>query len=142
MRDKKRVDTLRILISGHSALATSPKLNIIVGELNRISASSRQPGSNGWLLKVLHTTRSLDTTLSELLQFKRWTASRSSLGSYISAFSLNGILRLPEKQRFENDIVRKRNRYMHEAGAMPTQIEADKILSEMHACVAMILARL
>jgi len=140
--DRKRVDTLRILIDSHRTLVASPKLSLIVGELNRITARSRPTGGNGWLLAVLHTTRSLDTTLSEIVRFNNWTVTTPSLGSYLLIFLKNGILKNPEKQRYNTEIVKKRNKFMHEAGAMPTQIEADRILSEMHACLAVVLSRL
>ena len=142
MLDRKRVNTLRILIDSHRTLTASPKLNLIVGELNRITASSRSPGGNGWLLAVLHTTRSLDTTLSEIVRFKGWPVTKPSLGSYLSVLLSNGVLKYPERQRYYTGIVKKRNIFMHEAGAMPTQIEADRILSEMHACVVLVLSRL
>jgi hypothetical protein len=142
MQEKKRIDTLRILIDGHRSLTGSAKLAIIMGELNRIPGVSGRSDANGRLLKVLHTTRFLDTTLNEVLRFKRWQITKPSLGSYITTFLNKGILRIPERQRFMADLVRKRNFFMHEAGAMPTQADADKVLSEMHACVAIILARL
>ena len=47
-----------------------------------------------------------------------------------------------EKAGYETGIVKKRNKYMHEAGAMPDQLEADRILSEMHACLTVVLSRL
>jgi hypothetical protein len=109
--------------------------------MNRIITSSNLPKHNGWLLSVLHTTRTLDTVLSEIVVFKGWTANPPSLGSYLKALSGNGALWPHERTGYENSIVRKRNKYMHEAGAMPDQLEADRILNEMHACITVVLSR-
>ena len=68
---KTRVRTLRVLISTHDTLKNSTKLNDLYGEAARIEAAARlRDQQNGWLLAVLHTTRTLDTTLGELLLAK------------------------------------------------------------------------
>jgi hypothetical protein len=94
---------------------------------------------NAWLLTVMHTTRTLDTALSEIIDYKRWHARRS-LGGYLTELKNNGIISNAERQHYEEQIVKKRNKYMHEAGAMPDQLEANKILSEMHACLSGVTA--
>jgi hypothetical protein len=110
--------------------------------MNRITASTKVPKNNGWLLSVLHTTRTLDTTLSEILRYKGWQAQPPGLGKYLTVLSNNGVLWPSEKNDYSDKIVKKRNRYMHEAGAMPNQLEADSLLSEMHACLFLVLGRL
>lgn len=141
MTYKQRVDTLRIIVDAHPIVRSSPKLSQIVGEMYRISASTKVPKSNGWLLSVLHTTRTLDTTLSEIVRYKGWPIQAPSLGRYLAALCTNGILNSSEKNAYNDKIVKKRNKYMHEAGAMPNQLEADGILSEMHTCLTIVLAR-
>ena len=42
----------------------SAKLPAIIGELNRIAAFEKK--NTDWLLKVLHTTRALDSSLREV----------------------------------------------------------------------------
>ena len=142
MTYKQRVDMLRVLVDGHPIVRSSPKLSQIVGEMNRITASVKVPKNNGWLLSVLHTTRTLDTTLSEIVRYKGWQVQVPSLGRYLSVLCNNGVLWPPEKNDYSDKIVKKRNKYMHEAGAMPNQLEADGLLSEMHACLTLILSRL
>ncbi len=141
MSYKDRVDTLRVVIGGSRVLAGSPKLNLIIGEVNRIAAADRVPRHNGWLLAVVHTTRALDTTLSEIIIFKAWQSGGRSLGSYLTALQSHRIISNAERQRYKQEIVDKRNKYMHEAGAMPSQLDANKILNEMHACLSTILGR-
>jgi hypothetical protein len=133
---------MRLLVEGHHILKSSSKLSLVTGEMNRITAAGNLPRHNGWLLSVLHTTRTLDTVLSEIVAVKGWSASPPSLGSYLRALSSNGALWPHERTAYENNIVRKRNKYMHEAGAMPNQLESDRILCEMHACMTVVLSRI
>ncbi|MEV6060364.1 hypothetical protein AB0L62_10180 [Nocardia asteroides] len=137
----KRVDTMRVLVGGHASLNASSKLTAITGELRRIVAIERSGRKDAWLIKVLHTTRALDTTLSEVIAAKGWPTATPSLGPYLSALFKNGIITAAQRDSYQKTIVYKRNKYMHEAGAMPTKLEADSILSEMHACLVVILSR-
>jgi hypothetical protein len=139
---KKRVDTLRILVDSHSTLSGSPRLTAITGEFTRIQGAGRVAKHNGWLLSVVYTTRALDTTLSEVLAHKGWRGSANSLGKYLAVLRTKGIVQQVEFDRFKSTITDQRNKYMHSAGAMPSQLEADKLLSEMQACLAAILGRL
>ena len=138
---RRRVDTLRILISGHNVLAGSSKLSDIVNELNRIKGSGRLPSRN-WLLAVLHTTRALDTTLSEIVLAKGWRARSPALGAYLTTLQSNAILSQAERIHYRRSVVDRRNMYMHQANAMPSRVDADSILAEMHSCVFVVLGRL
>jgi hypothetical protein len=143
MSRKKRIDTLRILISGHQALSNSIRLTDITGELNRISASGRLPRRSGWLLAVLHTTRALDTTLGEILFTKGWDPNRTSksLGSHLTRLNRNAILTQAQRTHYQAKVVDERNKYMHQAGAIPSKIDADAILAEMDACITHVLGQ-
>jgi hypothetical protein len=143
MSRKRRIDTLRVLISSHQVLSHSTKLADITGELNRISASGRLPRRSGWLLAVLHTTRALDTTLSEVLVIKGWDPNRTSnsLGAHLSRLSNNAILTQTQRAHYQTKVVNERNKYMHEAGAIPSKIDADTILAEMDACITHVLGQ-
>lgn len=142
MTTKKRIETVRVLVSGHPGLTGSPELTAIIGELNRVGAAAKVPKYNGWLLGVLHTTRALDTTLRELLRHKGWLDPlKQGLGAYFAALRNHSILTTGETDSWKRSIVDKRNRYMHVAGAMPSQLENDAILSEMEACLTIVLGR-
>lgn len=141
MTTKKRVDTIRILISGHSSLRFSPELSAIIGELNRVTAASKIPKHNGWLLGVLHTTRALDTSLRELLKKKGWLQDETGLGGYLKKLESRSVLSSAERTKWVKSIANVRNRYMHTAGAMPTQLDSDAVLSEMDACLSIVLAK-
>jgi hypothetical protein len=142
MTHNKRIATLRVLVGSHYSLVNSRKRNNIVGELNRIVATNKLPKGNGALLAVLHTTRVLDTTLSEILAYKRWQTRGSAIGDYLIALRNSGCLTEAQREGFQKSIVKKRNTYMHEAGAMPSKLEADKILNEMHTCMSAVINNL
>jgi hypothetical protein len=141
MSAKKRLDTIRVIASKNKALYTSARQAAILGEFNRIAVTERSGKHDGWLLTVLHTTKALDTSLSEVIKSKGWSAQSDlySLGVYLKAFAQHSIL--TEKQRidFQKPLVDKRNKYMHEAGATPDKLEADSILNEMHAYLILVL---
>lgn len=141
MTSKKRVETIRILIGQHPALSASTKLAALYGELNRILDSERSKRDSSWLLSVLHTTRALDTTLSELLAAKNWTCAQPNLNEYLKVLTKQNVLSDKERGAFSKEIVHKRNKYMHEAGAFPAKPEADGILREMEACLTIVVSR-
>jgi hypothetical protein len=139
---RRRVATLRILIGNHYTLTGSARLNDIMDELNQLTSSAGFP-RRSWLLAVLHTTRTLDTTLSEVVRFKGWLNPRQqpSLGAYLVALRNNAILSPTERNHYQAVVVSKRNIYMHQAGAIPTRIDADTLLAEMQTCVVDVLRR-
>ena len=114
----KRVQFLRTLIDGHRLLSASAKLSAIAGEANRISRAGRMSTDSGWLLAVLHTTRTLDTTLAEICVAKHWPRPKS-LGEALHALQANRVIDMHARQAYFTSIVVPRNRYMHEANAMP-----------------------
>lgn len=141
MSRKKRTETIRIIISGHPILSRSSRLSAILGEMNRIIDAGRVPRHNGWLLTVLHTARTLDTVLFELVQHKGW-GDKSNIREYLLALERNRVINGTERQGYNLLIVRPRNKYMHDAGAMPNQMDAHKLLSEMETCLSIVLPRI
>lgn len=142
MSAKNRVDTIRVIAGQNQALKTSPKLSAILGEFNRIISAERYKKDYGWLLKVLHTTRALDTSLNVVIMHKAWNGATdpNSLGSYLKILANKGVLTPRQGKDFQRTIVKKRNKYMHQAGAMPDKLEADSILSEMQSCLVIVLS--
>ncbi|WP_405180803.1 hypothetical protein [Nocardia sp. NBC_01377] len=145
MPKKNRLNTMRVLASAHPALRGSLLLNDIIHELNRIAAAERSDKTDSWLLKVLHTTRALDTSLKEVLAHKGWTPTdkktgkpKFGLGAYLIELQIHGVLTPRQRDNFQKAIVDKRNRYMHQAGTMPNRLEANTILNEMDTCLSVI----
>ena len=92
---------------------------------------------------MLHTTRALDTALAEIVDAKGWKTQKTiSLGGYIFALASNGVLTSFERVEYQRDLANQRNRYMHEAGAMPNQLEVNAILAKMHSCMVAVLSRI
>lgn len=142
MSRPSRVKTIQMITSGSKNLKGSPKLSAILGELNRVELAGRVKGDRAWLLAVLHTTRALDTTLSELIADKGWGTDMHSLGDYLKELDKRGVLMQGERKQYQKDVVHKRNKYMHQAGAMPQKQEADFILREMETLLTAVFARL
>jgi len=135
----KRVQLLRVMIDGHHLLSGSKKLSAIAGETNKITRAGRMSTDSGWLLTVLHTTRTLDTTLAEVCVAKRWPRPKG-LGDSLHALEAHAVIPPHVRQGFINSIFKPRNRYMHEANAMPQKREAEALLSEMHTCLTQVLS--
>jgi hypothetical protein len=108
MSRKRRIATLRVLVRGHPMLKNSPKILNIVSEVNRIESSGRLSNPNGWLLAVLHTTRALDTTLSEIVRKKRWPIGRyPGLGAYLSTLEDHKVIKSHENAQYTNSLLKK-----------------------------------
>jgi hypothetical protein len=132
---------MRIMINGHPVLYSSAALSAILGEINRIIDAEKVPRHNGWLLTVLHTARTLDTVLYELVHYKGW-GDKANIREYLLALERNHVISNVERQGYNRLIVHPRNKYMHDAGAMPSQLDAHKLLSEMEACLSIVLPRI
>ena len=121
MTTSTSVETLRLLVAQNSLLSQSAKLTALYSELNRLLAIRTAKHDSRWLLSVLHTTRALDTTLSELLTAKRWGAG-TNLNAHLKVLAQHNVVTAGELAAFRKEIVHKRNKYMHEAG--PRQINS------------------
>ncbi|QJY45140.1 hypothetical protein [Pseudonocardia broussonetiae] len=141
MTYSKRIETMRVIAGGHPSLSQSNKIQAIYGEFNSIKSCFRRKGAAGWLLSVLYTTRALDTCLSEIISSKHWTPKGAALGGYLKELEARAVLTAVERQLYQATVVKKRNRYMHEAGATPSNVEADRILTDMHACFVIVTSR-
>lgn len=144
---KKRTDLLAALVGG-SVVANGGGYTMILFELNEVyRVHSVEPPRRRYLLQVLHGTRALDSTLKVFVAHHGCPVTGSpALGSYLTALTnhkLGHLGNLPEnsRKRFMKSIVGKRNRYMHEAGAMPaTEQEISIVISEMESCLSMVLS--
>ena len=96
------------------------------------------------LNKVLHTTRAMDTCMKTFLEINGVNPSGHAMGNYLSDLRkgkagkferLNGGL----SQRIQDDVVEKRNRFMHVAGAYPSKNEAEQIAEDVASYLQTIL---
>ena len=141
MVTENRLETLRMIVGSHPILAGDSRTGDIVQELKSVIGTNRIAGSDRWLLQVLHTTRALDTCLSRAVAQRGWTVATPSLGAYLVKLRAEGIIVEHQRNHWQTKLVQPRNTYMHSANKMPTQQQSKNLLSEMDACMSIVLAR-
>jgi len=142
---RRRVSTLQAIVAG-SPVAGDPRALVVHGEFELVFECGRVHRlDRRWLLQIIHASRALDTTLTVFTALNG-RRGRSTLGQCL-VWLQNQLAparrRLPPRERraFQNNIVRVRNRYMHEAGALPQDVaEVTDLLDEMGACLVRVLA--
>jgi hypothetical protein len=149
---KRRIRTIQAIVSSIPCIAGHAKQQAIADEFGEVHLVRKiRRDTRRRILEVLHSTRALDTTLSAFVGhhgcLPRGGRTPSNLGAYLIALrdhTVSGLSSLNETQRshFQKVIVRVRNAYMHEAGALPqNDSDVHVLLAEMQACIA-IVARL
>jgi hypothetical protein len=149
---KTRVRALQALVAGMPCFVGHGQTATVLAEFNEVYAVRKiRRSTRRRLLEVLHSTRALDTLLAAFITHHGCLTKKStkpvSLGGYLYALrdhSIGGLSKLsePHRNHFQVNIVKVRNKYMHEAGATPNaDAEIQVLLGEMHTCIA-IVARL
>jgi len=146
---RSRVRALQAIVAGIPCIAAHPKHSSIqheLGEVHRVRKVRRSDRRR--LLEVIHSSRSLDTVLSAFVGHhgarKGGAAPPKNLGAYLIALEQHsvvglGALTAAQRAHFYLRIVKVRNTYMHEAGAVPsTDVDVQSLLSEMHACLTVV----
>jgi hypothetical protein len=148
---RSRIRTLQAVIAGVPCLNAHPKHAAIQQELADVHRVRRiRQAARRRLLEVLYGTRALDTTLAAFVghhgclpkpKGHKPASPPKSLGGYLYALEQHQVVGLSQltkaqRHRFQTNIASTRNRYMHEAAAVPTSdIEVQVLLSEMEACL-------
>ncbi len=145
----KRIDTMVALLRGSIIGKNVPsEYSSIIGEFNELErVNNVKPRNRKNILKILHSTRALDTTLRTFLDMHgiRNPKEDFSLGIFIKKLSNHdkeSLSKLNESSRkkYQKEIVDKRNAYMHKAGKYPIDDnEVNEILSEIESCVIEVL---
>jgi hypothetical protein len=138
---------LKALVAGSPTIAGKPMLSAIIDELDEvIRVRPLQPRRRCRLLQILHSTRALDSALAVFLDHHR-CPSGTSLGRHLKNLTEHRSPTLPNRlsqqarHRYQNTIVKNRNRYMHESGQYPSNdAEITNLLSEMHDCLVTVLS--
>jgi hypothetical protein len=143
MSKQSRLDTMRVITGQHHIMTNSSKLTAIYGEFNLIALVERSTNDNKWLLTVLYATRALDTCLREIITYMGWPVqgNQRGLGAYFATLATHHVLTGNQNSDFKRTLANKRNKYLHEAGATPEKLEANRILNEMHDCLATVLQK-
>lgn len=139
----RRIRTINMILNA-SRIGGQPEAATIANEFNEVvRINSIRPLNRRCLMQVLHSTRALDSTLAVFLRVRgvRLQDGERSLGAYLRRLRNHGVAGMTllphrEQQHYEHNIVRPRNRYMHQAGAYPPGIhDIQRLLNEMHACL-------
>lgn len=142
---KSRHLLMQALVRGSANFGADPAFSYVdveLGELGR--CSTMQPLNRRRLLQVIHASRSLDTCIGAILRLNGKTPEHS-LGKMLRQLrtlppAARGYLDHSTASAFVAAIANKRNRYAHRAGAFPnSNMEVDKIVAEIHACMALVL---
>jgi len=150
---KTRIKTLRVLLHGNNVMKDSARISLIIGELECVKAAKKiSDEPRGRLLQILHATRALDSSLRSFIEESCAYLTVPiippidySLGSYLVWFVNHDIPSIPKMQEsqrlgFQNRIVKERNRYVHQAGAFPSNDgEVAQLLTEMDTCLSIVL---
>jgi len=144
---RRRIRTIQAIVAGCPAIGGAPIHTLIDTEFNEVHrARWVRIRDRRRLLQVLHSTRALDSSLKTFLNYHNCPQG-NSLGGYLwsltrhQSATLRTRLSGTARHHFQQEIVDKRNRYMHEAGSYPgNAAEVENLLSEMQDCIATVVA--
>lgn len=134
------------LISSAGSINVNDLTKIKIEFNNVNSVDTITPAHRKNLLKVLHSTRALDSTLKSILDFYGIRNTTYSLGQYLRQFErhtspLLGRINPTERNKFQDTIIDLRNLYLHKADSYPRNDSAvNEIISEMHSLVSRIVS--
>jgi hypothetical protein len=134
-----RIDTIVALINCNTAISPT-KFNKLRIELKQvIEVDIINPPKRRNILKILHSTRALDSTLKAILDYYRIRNGNHSLGQYITQLANHrspalGNISRSERDKYQRSIANVRNTHLHEADSYPkNDKEVNQLISEMQA---------
>lgn len=148
MSKKRQVESISVqLISLCQGNADAEvRANLVKEEFDRVSIVDNMIRSEEQkrLNKVLHATRAMDTGMRAILDRFAVVPGQKSMGGYLAEFRrgkngcfsrLNGDL----SQRIQDDVVEKRNVFMHAAGQYPTPAQMTQMLGDVNSYMQTII---
>lgn len=137
--EKDRIQTIVAIINGHPSL-TAANINKLKAEFHEvISVHEVSKIRRRHILKILHSTRALDSTLKAILDHHRIRGGAHSLGQYLFQFRNHnsaGVSKLTnsERAKYQDSIVKVRNEHLHNADSYPkNDRKVLELIAEMHA---------
>ncbi|EXS68306.1 hypothetical protein [Sphingobium sp. Ant17] len=145
MSKSARHKLMQALLRGSTHYGTDVRLNHVEDELSELGSVDRaKPVRRQRLLKVIHAARAIDTTLGVILD-SNGLVPQHGIGNRLAQLkslppATRGYMDHPTMVSYRSSVASVRNKYAHTAGAFPTAThEVDSFVSEVHACMALIL---
>ncbi len=140
-----RINTMIALVNSSISIANRNKNNIKIEfrQVNDVNGIAPPPRKN--ILKILHSTRALDTTLQSFLDHHGIRGTSHSIGQYISQLTNHrlpylGKLSVQERTKYQKEIVNHRNKYLHIANTYPSNDrDVYKLIAEMEALISRVV---
>lgn len=131
-----------------SIIRSTPSLSYI--NINKLKSEFKQvvevdkitPSNRRNILKILHSTRALDSTLKAILKYYGILNNKHSIGQYLVQFTSHncsglGKLSLSERAKYQKEIADVRNIHLHNANSYPkNDRKVYQLISEMEALIA------
>lgn len=138
---EKRINTIIAILNSCPSLSNA-NLNKLKLEFKQvIEVDSINPTKRRNILKILHSTRALDSTLKAILDYYTIRGSNYSLGKYIYQFAghrhpILGKISASERDKYIREISNIRNNHLHNADSYPkNEREVFQLISEMQALI-------
>lgn len=142
---KKRIETILALLNAEAFYTRSIR-NKIRAEFNQvIEVEHITPARRKNILKILHSTRALDSTLKSFLDHYGIRNGKHALGQYLIQLAYHNDHRIGkisnnERAQFQNSIVNHRNTHLHQADSYPSNdSEVSQIICEMETLLSRVL---
>lgn len=133
------------LVRGSTHYGADVRLNHVEEELSELGSVERaKPVKRQRLLKIIHASRAIDTTLGVILDVNGITPLHG-IGKRLAQLktlppATRGYIDHPTMVTYRASVAGVRNKYAHNAGAFPTAtLEVEKFVSEVQACMVLIL---
>lgn len=136
-----RINTIIAIVNSSPSL-TRANINKLKTEFRQvIEVDAIVPPKRKRILKILHSTRALDSTLKAILDHYHIRNGKHSIGQYIIQFTVHtnpalGKLSPSERAKYQREIADIRNTHLHNADSYPrNDSEVFQLISEMQALI-------
>lgn len=136
-----RISTIIAIINSNVAL-TSANVNKLKTEFRQvIEVDAVNPVKRKNILKILHSTRALDSTLKLILDYHRIRNGKFSIGQYITQLTIHtnaslGTLSQSERAKYQRTIADVRNTHLHTADSYSRNYsDVYDLISEMQSLI-------
>jgi hypothetical protein len=136
-----RINTIIAIVNSSPSL-TNANVNKIKTEFKQVlDVDTITPSKRKHILKILHSTRALDSTLKAILDHYSIRNGKHSIGQYITQFTVHtlptlGKLSTSERSKYQKKIADIRNTHLHNADSYPrNDSEVFQLISEMQTLI-------